>query len=366
MSLAQIGEFSFIIAGLGLSLKATSSFLYPVAVAISAITTLLTPWLIRASTPVAKWVDRKLPRPLQTFGALYGSWLERLRASGTVPGTLAPLRRLVLKLIIDGVALTAIIIAGSLGSSTARTYLVERRLLSPDAANVIALGLVALLAAPFCIGIVRVGRKLGKGISDLVFAPIIGTQLDLAAAPRRALVVTLDLVILLFVGLPIVAVTQPFLPGFQGAKMLFAILVLLGIASWRTARNLQGHVRAGAQMIVEMLARQSHVKEEGAEEADAPAPLAGLLQGLGEPVAIAVAEDSVAAEKTLSDLDLRGITGATVLVITRGESSYVIPTATERLHAGDTVALAGTREAIASARVLLSGSAAPNEPPSRR
>jgi CPA2 family monovalent cation:H+ antiporter-2 len=42
MSLAQIGEFSFIIAALGLSLKATSEFLYPVAVAVSAQTTLLT------------------------------------------------------------------------------------------------------------------------------------------------------------------------------------------------------------------------------------------------------------------------------------------------------------------------------------
>ena len=79
MSLAQIGEFSFIIAGLGLSLKATGEFLYPVAVAVSALTTLTTPWLIRASGPVASFVDRKLPRPLQTFAALYGSWVEQLR-----------------------------------------------------------------------------------------------------------------------------------------------------------------------------------------------------------------------------------------------------------------------------------------------
>src|SRR6266550_2251939 len=72
LSLAQIGEFSFIIAGLGLALHATREFLYPVAVAVSALTTLLTPWMIRASEPIAAWVDRKLPRPLQTFAALYG------------------------------------------------------------------------------------------------------------------------------------------------------------------------------------------------------------------------------------------------------------------------------------------------------
>src|SRR6185369_15335719 len=49
MSLAQIGEFSFIIAGVGISLRVTGDFLFPVAVAVSSITTLLTPWLIRAS-----------------------------------------------------------------------------------------------------------------------------------------------------------------------------------------------------------------------------------------------------------------------------------------------------------------------------
>lgn len=61
MSLAQIGEFSFIIATLGLSLKVISDFLYPLAVAVSAITTLTTPYMIRASDPFANWLCAKLP-----------------------------------------------------------------------------------------------------------------------------------------------------------------------------------------------------------------------------------------------------------------------------------------------------------------
>jgi CPA2 family monovalent cation:H+ antiporter-2 len=81
MSLAQIGEFSFIIAGVGLSLGATRELLYPIAVAVSAITTLTTPWLIRSAGRVAMLVDRKLPRPLQTFAALYGTWIERMRSA---------------------------------------------------------------------------------------------------------------------------------------------------------------------------------------------------------------------------------------------------------------------------------------------
>jgi CPA2 family monovalent cation:H+ antiporter-2 len=52
MSLAQVGEFSFIIATIGAANGATRSFLYPIAVSVSAITTLTTPWLIRAASPL--------------------------------------------------------------------------------------------------------------------------------------------------------------------------------------------------------------------------------------------------------------------------------------------------------------------------
>ena len=81
MSLAQIGEFSFIVASVGLATGSTREFLLPVVVAVSAITTLTTPALIRAAPRVAKLVDAKLPGPLQTFVALYGSWFERLRSA---------------------------------------------------------------------------------------------------------------------------------------------------------------------------------------------------------------------------------------------------------------------------------------------
>ena len=76
LSMAQIGEFSFIIVSLGVATGAVRAFLFPVAVAVSAITTLATPWLIGSSDGIAAWVDRKLPRPLQTYATLYASWLD--------------------------------------------------------------------------------------------------------------------------------------------------------------------------------------------------------------------------------------------------------------------------------------------------
>lgn len=61
-SLTQIGEFAFIIASLGVSLNVTSHFLYPIVVAVSVITTFLTPYMIRLSGPAYRFIDAHLPR----------------------------------------------------------------------------------------------------------------------------------------------------------------------------------------------------------------------------------------------------------------------------------------------------------------
>jgi len=73
MSLAQIGEFSFIIATLGLSLNVISPFLYPIIVAVSAITTFTTPYLIKYSGPMADLIERKAPGKILRIIENYGS-----------------------------------------------------------------------------------------------------------------------------------------------------------------------------------------------------------------------------------------------------------------------------------------------------
>lgn len=70
-SMAQIGEFSFIIASLGLSLGVTGKFLYPVVVAVSVITTFLTPYMIKFAVPCYGYVEKKLsPRWVSALNAM--------------------------------------------------------------------------------------------------------------------------------------------------------------------------------------------------------------------------------------------------------------------------------------------------------
>lgn len=72
-SLTQIGEFAFIIASLGVSLGVTSHFLYPIVVAVSVITTFLTPYMIRLADPASAFVDAHLPEHTRRFLNRYAS-----------------------------------------------------------------------------------------------------------------------------------------------------------------------------------------------------------------------------------------------------------------------------------------------------
>ena len=355
MSLAQIGEFSFIIAGLGLSLGATREFLYPVAVAVSAITTLTTPWLIRSSAPVAAFIDRKLPGPLQTFAALYGSWLERLRASsaaqraGTATGH--RVRRFVGMLVLDAAVLSALIIAVSLQFHTIAGALARALHVVPALASALVVAATAAAALPLVIGIGRLSRGLGGTLAETALPRATG-KADLDAAARRTLAVTLQLGIALVAGIVVVAVTQAFLPSYSGPLVLFLVLAGFGVAIWRSVRDLEGHVRAGAQAVVAALGKYAHAGSPPPGD-DALADVNRLLPGLGDTRAVRIDSSSAAVGQSLAELNLRGRSGATVLAISRDGESIVVPTAGERLKAGDVLAVTGSHEAIETAKDLL-------------
>lgn len=76
-SMAQIGEFSFIIAGLGLLLEVTRPSLFPIIIAISAVTTFTTPYLIQSSATVSQYLEKNLPPPFKTFLSHYSSLIHR-------------------------------------------------------------------------------------------------------------------------------------------------------------------------------------------------------------------------------------------------------------------------------------------------
>jgi len=357
MSLAQIGEFSFILASVGVASGAARDFLHPVAVAVSALTMLTTPWMIRAAPRAAAQLDRKLPRRVQTFAALYGSWLEKLRSGESAPTIAARLRRLAGLIALDALALAALVVALSVWGRAPQARLGDWFGVSAGLARAIVLAGGLAIAAPLVLGLMRVARRVGVTLASAALPDARGGQLDLSIAPRRALGVTLQLATVLLVALPLLALLQPFLSPAASALGLALVLGALVVTFWRSTADLQGHVRAGATAILEALAAQARGRPRN--NAGALAQVGQLLPGLGEPEAFALGGHSAAIGRTLSALDLRGLTGATVLAITRGERQIVLPAAGEVLAAGDLLALAGTREAVAAAKELLDTPAQP-------
>ncbi|MFN0178987.1 MAG: cation:proton antiporter [Gemmatimonadales bacterium] len=346
MRMAQIGEFSFIIAGLGVAGGTATSPLYAVAVATAMVTAFLTPWLAGRSEATAMWLDRRLPAPLQTFSTLYASWLETLTAERGAKSPRRRARRLLRLVVLD-----AAVVAGSLvlTSLAYRGEVPWLRWLDPGTAlgRLVILGAGAVIAAPFGVGLVLAARRLATQLAESVIPPVAAGKVDQGRAPRRVLLVTLEIAVTVAVGIPLVVVTLPFLPPYGAPGVIVAVLLLLGLAFWRTARDLDSHTRAGAELVAHVLGRR------GAKDPDGLAEVQGMLPGLGEFLPLTVEEASPVAGRTLGELNLRGQTGATVVAVVRGDQRVAYPDADLKLEAGDLVAVTGTHQAIVQAEALL-------------
>ncbi len=355
MSLAQIGEFSFILAGLGATLGATRGFLYPVAIAVSAITAFTTPAFIRSADRLADIIDHKLPRPLQTLSSLYGGWLEELQSSASSEGRRARIRRKLGFIALDTVALAALIISHALFGESVAAYIGDLFKLELAIALWVVAVLALVLAGPLFVGLVRTSGQLGEAIAEPLHEGAMPTR---APALHRVLVTMLQLAVLLFVGLPLVAVTQPFLPPFRGAVVLGVLQLGLAALVWRHAGNMQGELRSGAESVLDALRKHAAIDDAPVvrpHPAPPPplAPSVPAVPAIGGALALRLDPGDAAVGRTLIDLNLRCQTGATVLGITGPDGEARVPTGRERLEPGYLLAIAGTRDAVETAFQLL-------------
>ena len=347
LAMGQIGEFSFIIAGLGVSLGAVDSSLYPIAVGVSCVTTLMTPIAVKYSGQFGEWIDARLPRALQTFVSLYGSWIEQLgdaRKRGTLGTRVGRLIRLI---VLDAALLVAVLIAASVGGDEVAAFLQRKVPAIADFARwVVAAGFL-VLAVPMVLGLFRLIRALGRALALAALPAAPEGHVDFANAPRRAFVVALQLGLMVLVALPCLALVQPFLPGLKGTLPLLLLFLVAGYAFWRSATQLQGHVRAGAQALVAAVAVPGATADQQAEALD---QMEQVLPGLGDLAPFALSEGNPWIGRSLVEINLRAVTAATVLAIRRGEDAVLTPDGSQRLILGDVLILTGTHDAIDAAR----------------
>lgn len=353
LTLTQVGEFSFILITVGVHAKVIGSHLFPVVVAASCFTAFTTPWMIRSSDRFARWVDHHLPKPLATMVSLYEGWIARLGASGSATGTSSLARRVrwpIIILFADAVAFTVVVIGIPTFGPRLAMKLSEAAQLDELPAAAIVVVAAAALAGLFLLGVIRRVLSLALLLAREVIPARPAGEMDLGAAPRKAMRITLSLGIALVIGVPIAAITQPFLPG--GPAVIGALAAFIALAARRAIRDLDGHVRAGSALIVEVLARQTTPDQPVPSDPEPTETLnlaSTMLPGITELTPITLTEGCRATGKTLADLDLRARTGATVLALRRDGVATAQPSPHEPLRAGDTLALTGSAEAVAAA-----------------
>ena len=339
MSLSQIGEFSFIIAGAGLKTGATGEFLYTLAVAVCAITTFLTPYMIRSSVPIAEFVSGRMPRPLKVLEALYDSWLERIRNAGQAARDANSIGWPIAAIVSSAVLIGAILIVNERDPLDLTSMVASLEGLSYFSAGLYVDLFALLVCAGPAAAMYFASRRLATALASRACAELPPS----GASAANALIELLQITILLVAAVPLLAIVQPFMEPVEGVGIIVITIVLMIVVVTRSARQMQGQIRNASRLIAAVL-RGTRAGAEG-ESYEVP--------GIGMITPVSVRPDSDGVGRSLAELDLHANSGAVVVAIGRGDAEVVVASGEEILRPGDILELAGSSAAVASARRLL-------------
>jgi CPA2 family monovalent cation:H+ antiporter-2 len=166
MGLSQIGEFSFIIATLGMTLQVTSNFLYPVAVAVSVLTTLTTPYLIRAADPLAMSLGKLIPQRVSRVFSLYGEWLRSIQPQGQGAVLAGIIRKIVLQVLVNLSFVVAIFLASAFFAEAIGVWM-SPWLHQEDLRKAVICGGALLLSLPCLIAAYRKIKALSMLLAEM-------------------------------------------------------------------------------------------------------------------------------------------------------------------------------------------------------
>ena len=339
MGMAQIGEFSFIIASLGVTLKVTSGFLYPIAVAVSVLTTLLTPYLIKSADGLVVWFDRVAPKPLTNSLDIYTKWVGQLGSRQHTSLATKLIRRWIGQIALNATLIAAVFIAMAYVERHPPGMLSKLNLsenwLKP------AFWLVAvLISMPMFIATARKFQAMGLLIAE--------TRVSKAAAGERTNAIravvanAVPLAGTAALGLYVLVLSSTLLPTLN---VLLVLLVVVGLLAWLLWRFFI-RIYSKAQF-----ALQSTFTEPPAPPKK-PKPKPSLLHEANLET-VTIAKDSPVVGKLIRELQLRTQTGASVVGIERDGTNLLNPGPDEELLAEDQVLLLGNRDQLEAGKAML-------------
>ncbi|WP_166362248.1 cation:proton antiporter [Pseudomonas akapageensis] len=230
MGLSQIGEFSFIIAALGMTLQVTSDFLYPVAVAVSAITTLLTPYLIRGADPLSLKLAAIMPRRIARVFGLYGEWLRSIQPRGEGALLASMIRRILLQVGVNLALVMAIFFSGGYFAERIGSYL-DDWLTDTGWQKALIWGAALLVSLPFLIAAYRKLKALSMLLAELGVKPEMAGRHTQRV--RRIIAEVIPVLSLLVIFLLLAALSASILPTNELLLLVVFVAAAIAAVLWR-------------------------------------------------------------------------------------------------------------------------------------
>ncbi len=325
-TMAQLGEFAFIIAGVGCSLGVLRDFIYPVIITVSVITAFTTPFMIKASDPVAAWLGRVLPKKLllmtvrqensseQTTVAEHSAWKSLLTSY-------------FLRIVLYSVILAAIL----LGSKLYLDGAISRWFpdWSPLLHNLVITAGTVIIMLPFLYGLTANSRSVKEPAQKLI------RKKESNKWPVTFLVVIRSFIAVGFVLSVIFA---------HFDNLSYRVILLIALAALIFLRMARRSMHRFSHLEERFLANLN--QKEAAEMARRPVTGAVMQKLSGEDIhlePVTVSSDSQYAGRKLSDIPFRSDFGINIVKITRGKQTILIPGGDDYVYPGDELLAVGTK-----------------------
>lgn len=321
-SLAQIGEFAFIIASLGVTLKVTSNFLYPIVVAVSVITTFLTPYIIRLAEPAYLRLEKKLPLSWKRFLDRYSSGSQTVNHESNWRKYLMAITR---NIIIYSILIIAVIVL----SFRFVIPLFEANLYS-FWASLLGSIFTILCISPFLRAIV-----VKKNHSEEFMSLWNDNHVN-----RGPLVSTIVLRIVIAVVFVMFVIARLFKASIGLTLGAAIILVFFMVSSKRLKKQ---SILLERRFLQNLRFKDRHAEYMGQKK---PEYAGRLLSRDIHLTDLEMPSESVWIGRTLSELNLGKEYGVHVVSILRGKQRINIPGASVRLYPQDKIQVIGTDEEL--------------------
>ncbi|MEP7187470.1 MAG: cation:proton antiporter [Rhodanobacter sp.] len=241
LGMAQIGEFSFVIATLGLSLGVISDFIYPLAVSVSVICMAASPYLNRSAGGVANGLSRLTPRSLRLLASSYSGWLENLKPVNENAAIAAIFRRLLWHIGVNVLLVVTLFIIGAYINAHNWSWFSELGI-NRDWRHTLIWACALFLSLPILTAIYRKAEALGMLLAE------IGIRERFAGAYthtiRSILARLIPLATLVALALLVSALSSAILPPRGIALSLIGFGVVLAIVLWRGLVKMHARLQA--------------------------------------------------------------------------------------------------------------------------